>query len=189
MMVRIDRIITRGGDKGKTSLGNGARVWKSDARIQAIGAVDELNAVIGVLRCEVKGDAWADTMLARIQNDLFDLGADLCLPGTEDEGKLRVSLTQCVRLEAEVQTMNEKLAPLTSFVLPGGSRAAAQAHVARTVARRAERCVVLLMQEDAALNGTIAQYLNRVSDHLFVFARAMNDWGQSDVLWVPGQTR
>ncbi len=192
-MVRIDRIVTRGGDKGQTSLGSGARVWKSDTRIQAIGAVDELNAAIGLLRCEVRGEAWADTMLARIQNDLFDLGADLCLPGAEGAGKLRVSTTQCARLETEIQTMNEKLAPLTSFVLPGGSRAAAQAHIARTVARRAERCVVQLLHEETAagggLNAAIVQYLNRVSDHLFVLARAMNDWGKNDVLWVPGQTR
>ncbi len=186
-MVRIDRIVTRGGDGGETSLGDGTRLRKDEPRIEAIGAVDEVNAAIGVLRAELGAEEWADAMLARIQNDLFDLGADLCVPGVEAD-RLRIADTQCARLEAEVAEMNAKIPPLRSFVLPGGSRAAAFAHVARTVARRAERETVRLAGAEA-VNGAAIRYLNRLSDHLFVLARALNDWGAADVTWVPGATR
>lgn len=186
-MVRVDRVVTRGGDGGETSLGDGTRLRKDATRIAAIGAVDEVNAAIGLLRAELGEAAWADAMLARVQNDLFDLGADICVPG--DAGaRLRVADAQCLRLEAEIAEMNARLAPLTSFVLPGGTRAAAQAHVARTVARRAERDVVALAAAET-VNPAVIRYLNRLSDHLFVLARALNGWGAGDVLWVPGATR
>jgi len=181
-MVRIDRIVTRGGDKGETSLGDGQRVRKSSTRIQAIGAIDEANAVIGLLRLYVAGEA--DIMLARIQNDLFDVGADLCVPG-EAGDRLRVTDTPVARLESEIAAMNAAVPPLKSFVLPGGSAGAAHAHLARTVVRRAERDVVAM--EDA--NPAVLRYLNRLSDHLFVLARVLNDNGAKDVLWVPGANR
>jgi len=181
-MVRIDRIVTRGGDKGETSLGDGQRVRKNSTRIQAIGAIDEANAVIGLLRLYVAGEA--DIMLARIQNDLFDVGADLCVPG-EAGDRLRVTDTPVARLESEIAAMNAAVPPLKSFVLPGGSAGAAHAHLARTVVRRAERDVVAM--EDA--NPAVLRYLNRLSDHLFVLARVLNDNGAKDVLWVPGANR
>jgi len=186
-MVKVDRVVTRGGDGGETSLGDGTRVRKDAARIAAIGAIDEANAAIGVLRAELGAETWADALLARIQNDLFDLGADICVPG-EAGDRLRVADTQCARLEAELAEMNARLAPLTSFVLPGGTRAAAFAHVARTAARRAERAVVRLVAEEA-VNAAAIRYLNRLSDHLFVLSRALNGWGAGDVLWTPGATR
>jgi len=186
-MVRLDVITTRGGDAGETSLGDGSRVRKDALRVKTYGTVDELNAVIGLLRLHVAGDAEADAMLARIQNDLFDLGADLCVPGTGGE-RLRVSATQCARLEQEVAAMNAHIPPLKSFVLPGGSAAAAHAHLARTVARRAERLVVALAAEEA-VNAEAVRYLNRLSDHLFVLSRRCNDNGARDVLWVPGASR
>lgn len=187
-MVRLDVITTRGGDGGQTSLGDGTRVDKASLRIEAIGAVDEANATLGLLRLHTGGEP--DAMLARIQNDLFDLGADLCMPGDgggEEAGsRLRIADSQCARLEAEVAAMNAALPPLRSFVLPGGAAAAAHAHLARTVARRAERVVVALAAAEA-VNPAAIRYLNRLSDHLFVLSRALN--AGNDVLWVPGAAR
>jgi cob(I)alamin adenosyltransferase len=183
-MVRIDRVTTRGGDGGETSLGEGTRVSKADRRIEALGAVDEANASIGVLRIHTRGRVAEDAMLGRIQNDLFDVGADLCVPGTGGD-RLRVTHAAVVRLDAEVEGMNAGLPPLTSFILPGGTDAAAFAHVARASARRAERAVVAV--DD--VNPTVRQYLNRLSDHLFVLARVLNDNAGADVLWVPGANR
>ena len=186
MVVRIDRVVTRGGDGGMTSLGDGTRLAKDAPRIEAIGAVDEANAAIGWLRVAVErdGEAEAASMLARIQNDLFDLGADLCVPG-EGGARLRLTDAQAVRLEVEVEAMNAEISPLTSFVLPGGSEGAARAHMARTIVRRAERRIVAV--ED--LNPALRRYLNRLSDHLFVLSRVLNDRGAKDVLWTPGANR
>jgi cob(I)alamin adenosyltransferase len=184
-MVRIDRVITRGGDGGSTSLGDGSRVPKDALRVEAYGAVDEANAAIGVLR--LHADGAADAMLARIQNDLFDVGADLCVPG-EMGDRLRLTDAPSLRLEAEVAEMNAALPPLKSFVLPGGTPAAAHAHVARTVVRRAERRVVALAAVET-VNPAVVRYLNRLSDHLFVLGRALNDNGAADVMWVPGANR
>jgi cob(I)alamin adenosyltransferase len=181
-MVRIDRVVTRGGDKGETSLGDGARVRKDSPLVEAIGTADEANAVIGVLRLHTDGDA--DAMLARIQNDLFDLGADLCVPGQAGD-RLRLTEAPVLRLEREIAAMNAALPPLTSFVLPGGSAGAAHAHMARVAARRAERAVVTL----DGVNPQVIRYLNRLSDHLFVLARVLNGGGASDVPWVPGANR
>ena len=183
-MVRIDRVVTRGGDQGETSLGDGARVRKDSARIEAIGAVDEANAALGVLRLHTGGSADIDPMLQRIQNDLFDVGADLCVPGQGGE-RLRLTDAPVQRLEAEIGAMNRVVSPLTSFVLPGGSAGAAHAHWARVVVRRAERMVVSL--GDA--NPAVLRYLNRLSDHLFVLSRVLNENGAADVLWVPGANR
>jgi len=180
-MVRIDRVVTRGGDGGETSLGDGTRVRKDSRRIDAIGAVDEANAAIGVLRLHTRDLADTDAMLARIQNDLFDVGADLCVPGEGGE-RLRLTDAPVARLEAEVAAMNEALPPLRSFILPGGSAGAAYAHVARTVVRRAERTAIGV----DGINPAIVRYMNRLSDHMFVLARVLNDGGAGDVLWVPG---
>ena len=180
MVVRIDRVVTRGGDGGSTSLGDGSRVRKDSARIEAIGAVDETNAAIGWLRVVVTGEAAA--MLARVQNDLFDLGADLCVPGEGGE-RLRLTDGPVLRLEAEVTAMNARIAPLKSFILPGGTEAAARAHMARTIARRAERRAVSV----EGLNPVVVRYLNRLSDHLFVLARVLNDNGAGDILWKPAE--
>jgi cob(I)alamin adenosyltransferase len=185
--MRIDRVTTRGGDGGETSLGDGARVAKDALRIEALGAVDEANAALGVLRAHLGGDAGADAMLARIQNDLFDIGADLCVPG-EAGDRLRLTEAPVLRLEAEIGAMTQGLPALASFVLPGGSPAAAQAHVARTVLRRAERRVVSLARAEA-LNPLLVRYCNRASDHLFVLARRLNAAAGTDVLWVPGAGR
>jgi cob(I)alamin adenosyltransferase len=187
MMVKLDVIMTRGGDGGETSLGDGARVRKDALRVEAYGTVDEANAAIGVLRLHAQEDAEADAMLARIQNDLFDIGADLCVPG-EAGTRLRVADTQSARLEAELAAMNSAMPALQSFVLPGGSAGAAAAHVARTVTRRAERLVVALAAAEE-VNPAVIRYLNRLSDHLFVLARRLNGNGAGDVLWVPGATR
>jgi cob(I)alamin adenosyltransferase len=187
MMVKLDVIMTRGGDGGETSLGDGARVRKDALRVEAYGTVDEANAAIGVLRLHAQEDAEADAMLARIQNDLFDIGADLCVPG-EAGARLRVADTQSARLEAELAAMNGQMPALKSFVLPGGTAGAAAAHVARTVTRRAERLVVALAAEEE-VNPAVIRYLNRLSDHLFVLARRLNGNGAGDVLWVPGATR
>ncbi len=181
-MVRIDRVVTRGGDGGDTSLGDGTRVVKHALRVEAYGTVDEANATIGLLRLHLAADAEADAMLARIQNDLFDVGADLCVPGEAGE-RLRVSDVPSLRLEAELAAMNAALPPLTSFVLPGGTPAAAHAHLSRTVVRRAERLVVHLAREEA-VNPAVLRLLNRLSDHLFVLGRRLNAGG--DVLWRPG---
>lgn len=189
-MIALTRIYTKGGDGGQTSLGDGSRVAKDDLRIEAMGSVDEANAVIGVARAALPAGDPADLMLARIQNDLFDLGADLCRPLPDPEGRsvLRLAEGQVERLEGEIDAMNADLQPLTSFVLPGGRTAAAHLHHARTVARRAERLAVALGRE-ASLNPALLRYLNRLSDHLFVLARAVNDGGRADVLWVPGAHR
>ena len=183
-MVRIDTVVTRGGDRGETSLGDGARLRKDAPRIEAIGAVDETNAAIGVLRLATQGEPDADAMLARIQNDLFDVGADLSVPG-EAGDRLRLTEAPSVRLETEIKAMNAALPKLTSFILPGGTPGAAYAHLARTIARRAERAVARLASEEQT-NPALVRYLNRLSDHLFVLARALNDNGAADVLWVPG---
>jgi cob(I)alamin adenosyltransferase len=196
-MVRLDRITTRGGDRGETSLGDGTRVRKDALRIEAIGKVDEANAAIGLLR-RVTGAgapgsdlAQADAMLDRIQHDLFDLGADLCMPvepGEEPAQRLRIVPGQLERLEAEVAAMNADLPALTSFVLPGGSAASAWAHHARTLARAAERAVVALAASEP-VNPEAVRYLNRLSDHLFVLGRWLNGRGASEVLWRPGANR
>jgi len=186
-MVRINRVITRGGDGGDTSLGDGARVPKEALRVEAIGTVDEANAAIGLLRLHAGGDAEADAMLARIQNDLFDAGADLAVPGEGGE-RLRLTDAPTARLEAEAMAMNAALPGLTSFVLPGGTPAAAHAHLARTVVRRAERRVVALSRVET-VNRELIRYLNRLSDHLFVLSRRLNGGATGDVLWVPGANR
>ena len=180
-MVRIDRVVTRGGDGGETSLGNGERVGKDSLRVETYGTVDEANAAIGILR--LHATAAADDMLARIQNDLFDVGADLCVPG-EAGDRLRLTSAPTMRLDAETETLNADLAPLSSFVLPGGTAAAAHAHLARTIVRRAERLAVQL-SHDEAVNPEVLRYLNRLSDHLFVMARYFNRVA-GDVLWRPG---
>jgi cob(I)alamin adenosyltransferase len=187
-MVRLTRIYTRGGDKGETSLGDGSRVPKQALRVEAYGTVDEANAAIGLAR--LNADADSDAMLARIQNDLFDLGADLCTPedGARAAGALRIVAAQVERLEHEIDAMNATLRPLDSFILPGGTPAAAYLHLARTVTRRAERLVCALAA-DEVVNPEAAKYLNRLSDHLFVLGRRVNDNGARDVLWQPGATR
>lgn len=187
-MVTLTRIYTRGGDQGRTSLGDGSRVAKHAGRVAAYGTVDEANATIGMARLHVEGDAAA--MLLRIQNDLFDLGADLCRPGDDfDDGKLlRIRESQVERLEREIDAMNAELSPLNSFVLPGGGAAATHLHLARTVVRRAERLVVELAESEA-VNPAAIRYLNRLSDHLFVLSRWLNDKGAADLLWVPGANR
>lgn len=186
-MVKLDRIYTRGGDGGETSLGDGRRVAKHDPRVAAYGTVDEANAVLGIARLHLRGDA--DAMAARIQNDLFDLGADLCVPpGDRRPDALRIVQSQIDRLEAEIDQMNAGLAPLTSFVLPGGSAAAAHLHHARTIVRRAERLTSALAETDP-IDPLSLRYLNRLSDHLFVLARASNAQGQADTLWQPGENR
>lgn len=187
-MVVLNRIYTRTGDKGDTGLGTGKRVPKFDLRIEAYGTVDETNACIGVARLATTDEL--DAMLARVQNDLFDLGADLCIPddGSEIAQKaLRMKDAQVARLEQEIDGMNSRLQPLTSFVLPGGTPAAAQLHVARTVCRRAERLIVKLAQGELVGEAAI-KYANRLSDFLFVAARFAN-LPQGDVLWVPGANR
>ena len=184
-MVRIDRVITRGGDNGQTSLGDGSRVPKDAVRVDAYGDVDEANAAIGLIRLHAPPEA--DAMLARIQNDLFDVGADLCVPG-EAGDRLRLTDAPSLRLEAEVAAMNDAMPALTSFVLPGGSPGAAQAHLARTITRRAERRVVALSHSET-VNPAVIRYLNRLSDHLFVLSRHLNGNGSGDVLWIPGAKR
>jgi cob(I)alamin adenosyltransferase len=188
MSVRLTRIYTRGGDKGETSLGDGSRVSKHALRVEAYGTVDEANATIGLAR--LHAEPAVDVMLARIQNDLFDLGADLATPqtGRKAEGALRISAAQVERLEREIDAMNDKLAPLDSFVLPGGTSCAAYLHLARTVTRRAERLVTATMESES-LNPEALKYLNRLSDHLFVLSRHVNGDGAEDVLWVPGANR
>jgi len=195
-MVRLTRIYTRGGDKGETSLGDGSRVPKHALRVAAYGTVDEANAAIGIARLHVVAgaDAEADAMLGQIQNDLFDLGADLCTPeggrrgADKAAGALRISAAQVERLEREIDAMNASLRPLDSFILPGGSAAAAYLHLARTVTRRAERLVSELAESEP-VNPEALKYLNRLSDHLFVLGRRVNDNGARDVLWVPGKNR
>lgn len=193
-MVELNRIYTRGGDAGETSLGSGDRVAKHDLRVAAYGTVDETNGAIGLVRLHTANDAPTDEMLARIQNDLFDLGADLCTPegdaraARKAEGALRIVPEQVARLEQEIDTLNETLAPLTSFILPGGTPAAAHLHMARTISRRAERLMTELATREA-VNPEAMKYINRLSDHLFVLGRHLNDGGRADVLWKPGQNR
>lgn len=185
-MVRLNRIYTRTGDGGDTGLGDGRRVSKASARIAAIGAVDETNAAIGIARLAAAGPP--DAMLARIQNDLFDLGADLCLPEDGANPALRIAAAQVARLEQEIDMLNAGLAPLTSFVLPGGAPLAAHLHLARAICRRAEAAMVALAGAEP-VNPQALAYINRLSDHLFVLARDANSGGAGDVLWVPGKTR
>jgi cob(I)alamin adenosyltransferase len=195
-MVVLNKIYTRTGDAGMTALGTGERVLKHSPRIAAYGSVDETNAAIGVARLELhEAHPDVDAMLARVQNDLFDLGADLTMPERSEGNQrarapLRVSDAQVQRLEDEIDAMNGELAPLRSFVLPGGSAAAAALHVARTVCRRAERAVVELAQlPDEPVSPAALKYINRLSDLLFVASRYVNARGEGDVLWVPGQNR
>jgi cob(I)alamin adenosyltransferase len=198
-MVRLTRIYTRGGDKGETSLGDGSRVPKQALRVEAYGTVDEANAAIGLARLHMGAppDVENDAMLGRIQNDLFDLGADLCTPEESERaarrsnrhgGALRIIAAQVARLEGEIDAMNAGLRPLDSFILPGGTPAAAYLHLARTIVRRAERLVCALAAEER-VNPEAVKYLNRLSDHLFVLGRRLNDNGAKDVLWQPGLTR
>jgi cob(I)alamin adenosyltransferase len=193
-MVKLNKIYTRTGDKGTTGLGTGERRSKADLRIEAFGTVDEANSCIGLARLHTaQAHPAVDAMLARIQNELFDLGADLCVP---DDGRpldyepLRIVASQVKHLEADIDRLNKHMKPLKSFILPGGSPAAAALHLARTVARRAERLMVALAGKDGETVGAEAlKYINRLSDFLFVAARAVNDNGNADVLWVPGQSR
>jgi len=191
-MVRLDKIYTRGGDKGETSLSDGSRVAKYDLRVETFGTVDEVNAFIGLARLNISDDM--DGILSRIQNDLFDLGADLARPiqPNSSSGELRIVQAQIDRLEIEIDDINENLKPLDSFILPGGKSNATYLHVARTVTRRAERLAIKLISEDnneVKTNPLTAIYLNRLSDHLFVLSRKINDNGATDVLWEPGKNR
>ena len=182
-MVKLNKIYTRTGDGGDTSLVDGRRVAKHSRRPAAFGEVDEANSVIGLARLHTSDDA--DEMLGRIQNDLFDLGADLATP-EGDAPALRITGDQVTRLETEIDDMNSSLKPLKSFILPGGTEAAAWLHLARTVVRRAERRMTELATEEV-VNDTAMKYVNRLSDHLFVLARILNDGGKTDILWRPGQ--
>ena len=186
-MVKLNKIYTRTGDDGETSLVNGMRVSKHAGRPSAFGEVDEANSVIGLARvhCQSEGREAADAMLGRIQNDLFDLGADLATPDTEQPA-LRVTSVQVARLEMEIDMMNADLEPLNSFIVPGGSDVSAWLHLARTVVRRAERQMTELASQEV-VNEAAMQYMNRLSDHLFVLARNLNDNGKTDVLWRPGE--
>jgi cob(I)alamin adenosyltransferase len=190
-MVVLNRIYTRTGDDGTTALGTGERRPKYDLRVEAYGTVDETNAAIGVVRLHLAGAPELDRMLGLIQNDLFDLGADLAVPQRDGKAeRLRVLSSQVERLERDIDALNEKLSPLTSFILPGGTPAAAYLHVARTVCRRAERVMVeLAAKPDEPVSEAAMHYMNRLSDFLFVASRAANNNGAGDVLWVPGQNR
>jgi len=190
-VVALNRIYTRTGDTGTTGLASGERRKKHDLRVEAYGTVDETNACVGLARLHTEGDV--DAMLSRVQNELFDLGADLATPETEKPlpyEPLRILDAQVERLEREIDRLNEALSPLRSFVLPGGSPAAAALHLSRTVCRRAERLVVALAEKPGeAVSPAAIKYLNRLSDFLFVASRFVNDRGGGDVLWVPGKTR
>src|ERR1700754_149151 len=190
-MVVLNRIYTRTGDDGTTALGSGERRPKYDLRVSAYGTVDETNAAIGVVRLHLADLPDLDRMLGLIQNDLFDLGADLAVPQREGRAeRLRVLSSQVERLERDIDALNEKLSPLTSFILPGGTPAAAYLHVARTICRRAERIMVeLAAAPNEPVSDAAIQYMNRLSDFLFVASRHMNDNGAEDVLWIPGQNR
>lgn len=190
-MVILNKIYTKTGDDGTTALSTGERRPKDNARVATYGTVDETNATIGLVRLHTKDQDTLDGMLSRIQNDLFDLGADLATPHTDEDlgwEPLRIAKSQVDRLESEIDQLNTDLEPLRSFVLPGGSPASTYLHLARTVARRAERHLVDLMRDEAVSPDAIT-YLNRLSDFLFVAARWANDTGKADVLWVPGQNR
>jgi len=191
-MVRLNRIYTKTGDSGTTGLVRGPRRMKFDLRVEAYGTVDEANCAIGLARLETLDKPDMDAVLGRIQNDLFDLGSDLATPGTDnpdDPPSLRVSEGQVTWLENQIDAFNERLQPLTSFVLPGGSRLSAELHLARTVTRRAERLVVELKDREPETSAQAVIYLNRLSDLLFVLARVANDDGRTDVLWTPGKFR
>jgi cob(I)alamin adenosyltransferase len=191
-MVVLSKIYTRTGDDGTTALGSGRRVSKFDLRVECYGTLDETNATIGLARLHTRSDPALDAMLARIQNDLFDLGAELCYPDESKDarGRLSVSDAQVERLESEIDALNRELQPLRSFVLPGGTPAASFLHLARTISRRAERLMVALAaRPNEPVGGSALRYINRLSDFLFVAARYVNDKGKSDVLWVPGQNR
>ena len=192
-MVVLNRIYTRTGDAGDTALGTGERRPKNDLRVEAYGTVDETNAALGMARLSTSGDAELDAMLARIQNDLFDLGADLCCPDTGEKlayEPLRIIQSQVERLEREIDDLNVALTPLRSFVLPGGSPAAAALHLARTISRRAERLMVALSRTPGeTVSAPALQYVNRLSDFLFVASRFANLNAGGDVLWTPGQNR
>jgi cob(I)alamin adenosyltransferase len=191
-MVVLSKIYTRTGDDGTTALGSGRRVAKYDLRVECYGTLDETNATIGLARLHTRSEPALDAMLARIQNDLFDLGAELCYPDESKDarGRLSVSDAQVERLESEIDTLNRELQPLRSFVLPGGTPAASFLHLARTISRRAERLMVALAaRPNEPVGGSALRYINRLSDFLFVAARYANDKGRSDVLWVPGQNR
>ncbi|MEO1720797.1 MAG: cob(I)yrinic acid a,c-diamide adenosyltransferase [Pseudomonadota bacterium] len=190
-MVVLNKIYTRTGDKGETALGDGSRVAKNSARVSAYGTVDELNATLGMAR--LHADGLLAEQIARIQNDLFDLGADLCTPDMERDGEreyppLRMAASQVDRLEAEIDAMNARLTPLRSFILPGGSALAAHLHLCRTVCRRAERMTIALTASEG-VNEAALKYLNRLSDWFFVAGRIANDDGKADILWVPGKNR
>jgi cob(I)alamin adenosyltransferase len=190
-MVVLNRIYTRSGDDGTTSLGSGARRKKYDLRVEAYGTLDELNSVVGLARLQTAGSTDLDQALGRIQNDLFDVEADLCLAEKGPGGaRLTVTDTQVAWLEAEIDRLNAELAPLKSFILPGGSPASAWLHLARTVCRRAERVMVALMDRPGEeVSAPSLKYVNRLSDYFFVAGRYANDKGTTDVLWVPGQNR
>lgn len=190
-MVRLNKIYTKTGDQGKTALGNAERVFKYDLRVSTYGTVDETNTAIGLAR--LYADGGTDLALARIQNDMFDLGADICRPEALKNADvkfppLRISDQQVIRIEVEIDVMNEKLLPLNSFVLPGGSPLAAHLHSCRTISRRAERLAVELSQKET-LNHAVIKYLNRISDWFFVAARIANKNGTDDILWIPGKNR
>jgi cob(I)alamin adenosyltransferase len=192
-MVKLNKIYTRTGDDGTTALVSGRRRAKHDMRVEAYGTIDETNSAIGVARLHTADLAELDAMLALIQNDLFDLGADLATPETAEPPAyepLRIVESQVTRLEQDIDGLNADLQPLKSFVLPGGSAAAAHLHLARTIARRAERLMVALARSDGEIvNAAALQYVNRLSDFLFVAARHANNGGKADVLWVPGKNR
>jgi cob(I)alamin adenosyltransferase len=189
-MVKLNKIYTRTGDDATTGVVRGPRRFKYDLRVDCYGTVDEANAAVGVARLSTTSMPKVDAVLARIQNDLFDLGSDLATPGTDPDGtppSLRITAEQCTWLEQMIDLYNEALAPLRSFVLPGGSPLAAALHVARTITRRAERQVVELVHQEPATSSQTIVYLNRLSDLLFVLSRVANQQGKNDVLWVPGR--
>jgi cob(I)alamin adenosyltransferase len=191
-MVKLNKIYTRTGDDGSTGLANGERRAKCDARVEAYGDVDETNSTIGLARLSTAAIPELDAMLARIQNDLFDLGADLATPASNEPPgyePLRIVAAQATRLEEEIDMLNARLAPLRSFILPGGSAAAAALHLARAISRRAERRMVALAAQGESIGAPALQYINRLSDFLFVAARIANDDGAADILWRPGQNR
>lgn len=187
-MVTLSKIYTKAGDFGETGLGNGMRISKASLRIAAIGAVDEANSALGIARLDAEDDM--DASLARIQNDLFDLGADLSVPedGPKTGARLRISGAQVERLEREIDAMNQALSPLSSFVLPGGTALSAYLHLARAIVRRAE-CAIVELSANETINPEAIRYANRLSDHLFVMARSANNQGMGDILWVPGANR
>ncbi len=188
-MVFLSKIYTRSGDEGQTGLGNGQRVWKNSLRVQSYGEVDELNSVLGIVL--IQENCPEKDLLKKIQNDLFDLGADLCFPEEKEEktsSSLRIIESQVIRLEQSIDRLNEPLPPLKSFILPGGSQAAAFLHLARTICRRAERSLIALHQIEP-VNPFAIQYLNRLSDLIFVLTRVANQNGEKDILWQPGNNR